>query len=358
MSAHQGVTADRPIGLVLTGGTIGAEQHGVVLSAGAETTGAEAGLLAAAWPWAGEPHAIVAEPLRKLSENLTPRDWPTIADAVRALIEVDGARGALVLHGTDTMSYTAAALSFLLADISAPIVLTGARLPAGSRGSDAQANTRTALLALGALGAGVYVAFGAGAKQPAPVHLGTRVRKQRADGHAFVSLNRDLVATVAGDRLTPVAPYAHRVRERSTQAVDERVLVLRLHPGLDFAAAYDTVARAGLRAVVVELYASATGPDTAERFSLPAFIRRCAERDVVVATTVPGGAGPVAEARAGTYETSVAIAEAGGVSLRDMSTEAATVKAMWALAQSDRPEDVSELLLAPIAGELSVPAQR
>ena len=162
---------------MLTGGTIGAEQHGAVLSVGAQPTSAEADLLRSAWPAAGEPRVVVAAPLRKLSENLTPGDWPAIAGAVRRLVEVDDVDGVLVLHGTDTMAYTAAALSFLLCDVERPIVLTGSRLPAGQPGSDAPANVRAALVALLALGSGTYVAFGGDADAAARIHLGTRVRK-------------------------------------------------------------------------------------------------------------------------------------------------------------------------------------
>ena len=192
------------------------------------------------------------------------------------------------------------------------------------------------------------------------MHLAGRVRKQRAGedgGEAFASINRELVATVAGDRLTYVARYAHRVRERSRQEVDERVLVLRMHPGLDFHAALQTVVRGGVRAVIVELYASATGSDTADRFSLPTFIRACAERATIVATTTPGGPGGPSSAT-GVYATTLAIEQAGAVSLGDMTTEAATAKAMWALAQSEHPQDVVELMSEPIAGELASPDLR
>jgi L-asparaginase len=351
MSAYSGA-GEATIGLVSTGGTIGAERHGAALSVGAQPTPAETALLAAAWPGAGEPRVVVAQPLRKLSENILPGDWPQIAAAVRRLVEVDGARGVLVLHGTDTMAYTAAALSYLLADLAQPVVLTGSRLPAAQAGSDALANVRAALVALEALQGGVYVAFGAGEAAPSQVHLATRVRKQRDGGAAFASIGRALVATIDGDRLTTVQPHAHEPRERSPQAVDGRVLALRLYPGLDFAAAGAAVAHGDVRAVIVELYGSATGPQGEQRFSLPAFIGACAERDTLVATTAPGAAG-VAAGTPVAYETTLAIARAGGVSLRDMTTEAATVKAMWALAQCRRPQQLAELMLAPIAGELA-----
>jgi L-asparaginase len=353
MSALAGDDGDVKLGLVRTGGTIGAERQRATLAVGMQATPAESALVAEAWPGAGAPNIVVAEPLRKLSENLTPSDWPLIAGAVRRLVQVDRAAGVLVLHGTDTMSYTAAALAYLLADLAVPIVLTGSRLPAQRPGSDAAANVRAALLAVHAMTPGVYVVFGAGAGHPAHVHLGTRVRKQRAGAHSFVSVNRKLVAKVDGGRVETVLAHAQRARECSVQDVDERVLALRLHPGLDLAATAEAVERAGTRAVIVELYASATGPDTGDRFSLPAFIRACAAHATLVATTTPGAPGPPPPASPDSYETSAAIAAAGGISLGDMPTEAATVKAMWALAQAETSRDVAELLLEPIAGELA-----
>jgi L-asparaginase len=354
MSAISRDDGDAQLGLVLTGGTIGAERHGATLSVGAHATSAESALLAEAWPTGDARRVVVAEPLRKLSENLTPRDWLTIAGAVRRLVEVDGVGGVLVLHGTDTMPYTAAALAFLLADLATPIVLTGSRLPAQQPGSDAAANVHASLLALDALSAGVYVVFGAGGEHPAHVHLGTRVRKQRAGAHSFVSVNRKLVAKVDAGELEIVRAHCQRERERerSSERVDERVLVLRVHPGLDFAAASETVERDGVRAVVVELYASATGPDTADRFSLPVFVRACAARGTLVATTTSGAPGPPPSSP-DSYETTAAIAQAGAVSLGDMSTEAATVKAMWALAAAADARELAQLMLEPIAGELA-----
>ena len=355
MSTHSPAGCAATIGLVATGGTIGAERRADTLSIGAQPTPAEAGLVAAGWPGEGEPRVVVAEPLRKLSENVVPGDWLLIAAAVRRLVEVDGAAGVLVLHGTDTMAYTAAALSYLLADLAQPVVLTGSKLPAEQAGSDAPANVRASLVALRELRGGVYVVFGAGERAPSHVYLATHVRKQRDGAATFASIGRELVARIDGDRLTQVQAHAHRPRESSPQAIDERVLALRVYPGLDFAAAAAAVASADARVVIVELYGSATGPVTEERFSLPVFIGACAERETLVATCAPGTAGVTAAAPPA-YETTLAIARAGGISLRDMTAEAALVKAMWALAQGAPPRRLAELMLAPVAGELA-PAQ-
>jgi glutamyl-tRNA(Gln) amidotransferase subunit D len=129
-------------------------------------------------------------------------------------------------------------------------------------------------------------------------------------------------------------------------------MALRLHPGLDFEVAFGAVLAGECRGVVVELYASATGPDTDDAHSLPRFIRRCGERGVPVLTTVniaPGQEG-------NPYETTVAVAEAGGVFLEGMLPETAIVKLMWALAQHDDADDVKRLMATPIAGDM--PAKR
>ncbi len=189
---------------------------------------------------------------------------------MRRLLDGGDLAGVLVLHGTDTMAYTAAALSFLLSDLGAPIVLTGASAPASQPGSDAPVNVRAALVALGALESGTFVAFAGRGELPPRIYLGTRVRKARSREQTFVSVNRQLVGLVEGGELSFVEPYAHRLRQRSAQDVDEHVLALRLYPGLDFDGAYAAVVGAGARGVVIELYPSATGPDIGDRFSLPA----------------------------------------------------------------------------------------
>jgi L-asparaginase type I len=339
---------DCSVGLVLTGGTIGAQEDNSVLSVRGGTGDREAGLLERVWPGHGTPHVLVASPLRTLSENLQPHDWVLIARAVRELVEADDVAGVLIFHGTDTMAYTAAALSFLLSDLPRPVVLTGANLPSGEAGSDAERNVRDALVALQALERGTYVAFTGGPDLEGRVYLGTRVRKLKASGEAFSSVNRKLVGVVEGDRFLEREEYVAQDHKQSVQDVDEHVLALRLYPGLDLDAMFEAVIAGAMRGVVIELYAAATGPDTGDRFSVPRFVRRCVEKGVVVATAVP--AAPTSNGKV--YATHLAIREAGGLFLRDMLPETATVKLMWALAQSDNPATVRELMLTPIAGEL------
>jgi L-asparaginase type I len=342
--------SDCVVGLVLTGGTIGAEEDNLILSVGADPTRAETELLERAWPGDGTPVVAVATPVRKLSENLLPEDWLTIARAIRRLVDEANVSGVLVLHGTDTMGYTAAALSFLLCDLDRPIVLTGSNRPSAEQGSDAEHNVHAALVALRSLSAGTYVAFAGERDLPGQVYLGTRVRKLRASGEAFKSINREIIGTVKDGLLDAKHPHTPQLHAGFSQELDGRVLTLRLYPGLDLKLILDAVKAGALRGVVVELYASATGPtDTDdERFSLPWFIEECVANDVVVATTIS----EVAAKNGKTYETTLAIKRAGGVFLDDMTTETATVKLMWALAQTAGIKALCELMRRSIAGEI------
>jgi L-asparaginase/archaeal Glu-tRNAGln amidotransferase subunit D len=342
---------DCAIGLVLTGGTIGAEEDDSVLSVGDDPTRAEATLLASVWPGPGRPNIAVESPVRQLSENLEPQHWVLMAEAVRKLVDTKHVTSVLILHGTDTMAYTAAALSFLLADVDKPVILTGSLVPSGQPDSDAARNVRTALVASQELGRGVYVAFTGNPQLPGVIHLGTRVRKLRASYDAFESINRDIVGVVDNDAFEGRLLHdAGGARHQYKLAINEDVLALRLYPGLNFDRAFEIIERGGIRGVVIELYASATGPDdTDDRFSLTRFIRRCAERKVLVGTTVV----EMPWTNGQTYETTLAIQAAGGVFLHDMLPETATVKMMWSLAQSDDLEAVRDLMLRPIAGEIS-----
>src|SRR5438128_1017775 len=350
------IDSDCTVGLVLTGGTIGAREDDSVLSVGQDPTSAEADLTSEQWPGPTRPSVAVRYPIRQLSENLEPQDWLSIADSICELAEHERIIGALVLHGTDTMAYTASALSFFLTDIDFPVVLTGSNIPSGQRGSDAARNVHTALIAMRSLNPGVYVCFAGGSELPGYVYLGTHVRKLRAAGAAFASINRDPVGVVKGEEFEPIEPYnPMQHSEGFLLKVDEHVFAIRLYPGLDLDVTFDAIDQGHVRGVVIELYTSATGPaDTDDpRFSVSRFIRRCTQRDIVVVTTIaeaPPTNGKV-------YETTVAINDAGGAFLHDMLPETATVKLMWALAQSQDPQVVRDLMLRPIAGELRAPSQ-
>ena len=342
------------IGLVLTGGTVGSEyaSDDVVRIPASHTDkwGAEVQLLAEAWGDLGSLEVRPYQPLRVLSENMVPENWPLIASAVRAMLAAGDVAGVIVLHGTDTMAYTTAALALMLQDVQAPVVVTGSNLPPNQANSDALTNIRDALIALNSLRhtAGVYLSFAGAPDLPSFVHVATCVRKVRASGQAFFSINRAPVARVENREFVWLSdPPPSPARPVKCEAVDSRVLGIRLYPGIDLHALWGVVEHSGVRGVVIELYASGTGPDVDGGCSLPTFVTRCTSSGVPVF----GCLSESAEQEVNLYDSSVSIAEAGLVLLDDVIPETAIVKLMWALSAARDSDEVTTLMLTSMAGE-------
>lgn len=342
------------LGLVLTGGTIGSgvsapgsEDKLVRLLDGAGSEIPELELVWKAAPRADDLELSIRRPIGLLSENLVPNDWIPMARTIRSLVQDDGVEAVLVLHGTDTMAYTSAAMAFMLSDLQVPVALTGANRPSDQAGSDAFRNVRDSLTALRELRPGVFIVFAGRPKSLGRVHLGTRVRKIRASGNAFESVGRRPVAGIRDGKITrywtPELPTPVQPRP----VIDSRVLSLRLYPGLDLKSTFDSIAAAKIRGVVLELYPSFTAPTGRSRFSAPTFVEMCTAKDIPVIATVANE--PVGKPNL--YESRIALEEAGAEVLH-MLPETATVKLMWALGTKRKRDGVLDLMKTPIANEM------
>ena len=282
------------------------------------------------------------------SSAMRTADWLDIADAI--VTHAPGHAGVVVLHGTDTMAYTASALSFLLEDIDIPIVLTGAQRPVTDLRSDGRENLVTALaIAAGhlrgaALVPEVTIFF-------SDVLLrGNRAVKAHADSyHGFASPNHPPLATagvsIEFETALIRAPGTGPIRRSG--GMSSAVAGLRLHPGIDAYALDATLAQPGLRGLVLEAYGAGNGP-TDGWFLDP--LRSAVERGVTVVVTTQCHAGSVVR---GLYATGSALLATGDVSGGDMTFEAALTKLM-ALADRHGPDEVRRLMQADLAGELSV----
>jgi L-asparaginase/Glu-tRNA(Gln) amidotransferase subunit D len=344
------------VGLVLTGGTIGSVLTGPeddeIVRLSAVDRGDSFDSSDDVLSPIGQLRDVdfrVRRPIGLLSENLVPQDWLAIASATRELVDDESVEGVLILHGTDTMAYTAAALSFLLADVKVPIVLTGSNLPPTAPSSDATKNVRDAIVALRHLGNGVFVVFAGRPTEDGWIHLGTRVRKVRASGQAFETVNGLPVGKVRSSRVIALHDHPDPSPVPLAQSlVDGRVLGLRVYPGLDFSALTAAIEQGDIRGVVMEMYASATAPALAGKYSFPDFVARCGERGIPVFTALSA----TPEGKLKHYESGLAAAEAGATFLGDMLPETALVKLMWCLAQQPA-HDPTALMLRPVFAESS-----
>ena len=316
--------------IIATGGTIASTSDGAGLAPTA--TGRE---LADKVPLIDTIAELgFVQPMNIDSTNMRPRDWLRIKDViVESYGDYDGF---VVLHGTDTMAYTAAALSYLIQDSEKPIVLTGSQQPMASPFTDAKLNLyQSVLYAADDASRDVSVVFSGKAI------AGTRAHKQRTMSfNAFMSMNYPSLAYIRNDRIVRAGAEMGAVAPRTGaaptvfDALDERVLVLKLTPELQ-PSIFELLKR-DYDAIILETFGIGGIPDTLHD---AIFGWVDSGRTLVVTTQVPEEGLDL-----GVYEVGRAYAENPGVLKGDdMSTEALVAKTMWVLGQTREPEAVREL---------------
>ena len=324
--------------LIATGGTIASTEDGNGLSPA--LTGEE---LAQSVPEiSGLCELDVVQPMNIDSTNMRPSDWMRIRDViVEGYADHDGF---VILHGTDTMSYTAAALSYLIQDSPKPIALTGSQKPMGNPFTDAKLNLYQSLLyALDEHSHDVSIVFGGVAI------AGTRARKQRTMSfNAFISVNYPPIAYIRNDRIVRNGLHGTHQGEnpvRFYDSIDPRVFVLKLTPGVN-PGILDALAD-GYDAVILETFGIGGIPEfgeSGESFQEAIFRWVDSGRTVVMTTQVPEEGLDL-----GVYEVGRAYADHPGI-LRgdDMSTETLVAKTMWALGQSRDAAEIQRLFYSQV----------
>ena len=276
------------------------------------------------------------------SSNIRPEEWQAIACAVYE--ERENWDGIVIAHGTDTMAYTASAVTFMLPGINIPVVFTGSQLPMGNMLSDAPDNLRTAF-AMAASGVpGVFVAF------DRKVMLGCRAVKVRASGFsAFESINAGYVAQVTdrGLTLNPQNLPSGSSDPVLRTEISKNVFLLKLTPGLS-PEIFDALANMGYRGVVIEAFGLG-GINVLNR-GLQG-IRQAVQRGISVVVTTQC---LYDSANLQVYQVGNRLLDMGVIQGWDMTSEAAMTKLMWALGQGMNPDEVKNLFETNIAGEITV----
>jgi len=281
----------------------------------------------------------------RLSEDLVPADWSTLAEKVAETFAA-GARGVVVAHGTDTLGFTAAALSFLLVDLPGPVVLVGAQRSPDRPSSDGASNLRAAVEVAHdpRIGEVVVVMHAGPSDDRFAIHRGTWVRKMHSSRRdAFRSRNGPPLGVVdlgKVDLSLPVrAPAQGPVRVDGP--LDDRSALLWFYPGLTPERATRFVE--GSRGVVL----AGTGLGHVGSDHLP-WIRAATDRGVTVVMTtqcLEGNVDPYV------YATGRDLLRAGVLYLGDLLPETAYVKMEWALGHASDRAGVAELMLRDRAGE-------
>ncbi len=287
-------------------------------------------------------HITVRDVLCMDSSNIRPGEWQLIARAVyEAAPDFDGI---VISHGTDTMAYTASAVTFMLPGLQVPVVFTGSQLPLTEELSDGPDNLRTAFSMAASGCPGVFVAF------DRKVMLGCRAVKVRASNFsAFESVNARYVATVSSQGLVidrsalPVQTGELRLLEQ----VSQTVFLLKLTPGLSPEIFY-ALKDLGYKGIVIEAFG--LGGMTVLGRGLQG-IRSAVESGISVVVTTQC---LYDSADLEVYEVGARLLELGVIQGRDMTSEAAMTKLMWALGQGMDSTQIAQLFACDLAGEITI----
>lgn len=282
------------------------------------------------------------------SENMTVPHWQKLAEAIAE--ELDGGADAVIVpHGTDTMGYTASAVSFMLGEVSKPVVFVGAQRSSDRPSSDASCNLMAAAKFCVEGGrAGVFVVMHDGPGDDSfAVHCGTRVRKMHTSRRdAFKSINVPPVAHVDKDGKivfnTPGRAVSDaKVEARSAMCTD--VVLLQFYPGMDLALFHDVV----MKSKGVVIAGSGLGHVNSNMVPL---IKEATDAGIIVVVTSQCLNG---RTNLNVYNTGRDMLAAGAITVWDMLPETAYTKLMWALANTSSVEAAKVVMQTPLAGEMS-----
>lgn len=277
------------------------------------------------------------------SSNMTVGDWNAIGKLVAE--SYDDYDGFVILHGTDTMAYTASALSFMLEGLSKPVILTGSQIPLCEVRSDGRDNIITSLL-IAASGriSEVCIYFGN------RLLRGNRAIKYSADGLiAFISPNHPALAE-AGISVVYNEAYLKKPSGSVFRYVPFRNIpigVIKVFPGIQFEL-FESIMTESLKGIVIETFGAGNIPQQGGEL-LP-IIEKAYRNGTVLTVCSQCPQGTVS---LGTYETSASLKQAGAVSGRDITTEAAVSKLYYLFSKDYDKETIKSLMGKDLCGEMT-----
>lgn len=278
------------------------------------------------------------------SSNVQPSFWEELATIVEKKYSTYD--GFVILHGTDTMAYTASALSYMLENLGKPVILTGSQLPLGVIRTDAKRNLITAIeiAASTTIVPEVCVYFNS------QLFRGNRVEKFTSSKFdAFHSLNYPVLAEAGVEMVFDRRAIALKPRKKLVvhRGFSKDVAILKIFPGLTAEVIEAIGSTKGLRGLIIETFGSGNAPTTHKFLGA---IEKLIKKGIIVLNVSQCSGGMVNQTK---YETGLGLQNIGVISGGDMTTEAAVTKMMFLLERFSSKREVVSGLTSDLAGELS-----
>jgi L-asparaginase len=284
------------------------------------------------------------------SSDMRPETWVKMASIIEE--NYHGFDGFVILHGSDTMAFTASALSFMLENLAKPVILTGSQLPIGTIRTDGKENIITSIEIAASQTNGKPTVPEVAVYFEYRLYRGNRTRKFNAEHfQAFQSANYPELAQ-AGVHLKYDFNAIAKLPEpdaalKVSKKIDNNIVILKLFPGISAKAVKAITEIEGLKAIVLETFGAGNGPIDPDLF---ASLKNAIQRGIIILNVTQCNSGSVKQGR---YQTGSAFKSMGIIGGADLTTEAAVTKLMYLLGEYEKPEEIKKLLPLSLRGELT-----
>jgi len=283
------------------------------------------------------------------SSNVTPSFWVKLATVIED--NYDKYDGFVVLHGTDTMSYSASMLSFMLENLNKPVIFTGSQLPMGVIRTDGRDNFINA----------IEIAAARQGNQPMVPEVAIYFENKLMRGNRTSKFNAENFNAFLSGNYPPLAEVGVHIRYnyqnilkpnsfelKVHKELDNSVIILKLFPGIAEIVVKNALQLPGLKGVILETYGAGNAPT--DKWFIDA-LAAAIDKGIIIydVTQCKGGAVDM-----GKYETSEKLGEIGVVGGYDITTESAVAKMMYLLGQGYKGDELKQLLQLPLRGELTL----
>lgn len=285
------------------------------------------------------------------SSEMGPESWTKIVKIIAD--NYNTYDGFVVLHGTDTMSFTASALSFMLENLNKPVILTGSQLPIGMLRTDGKENLITAIEIAAAKENGIPIVSEVCIFFENDLMRGNRTSKINADHfNAFRSYNYPVLAHAGIYIKYDESQIYHPISRKPLKPhylLDRNIAILKLFPGISPLVIESILNIPGIKGIVMETFGSGNAPSQEWFLKM---LKDAVDRGIVIVNITQCSAGSVEMHR---YETGHKLLNAGVISGYDSTTESAVAKLMFLFGHGLSPEEVKEHMNCSLIGEITIP---